>query len=288
MTLKTSPVLYPLLLGLAFTIPAFPSSPADGAHDGPVAEDSQPQPGSASKPAKPSGDNWHKDPSDWDVRIYPIFAWLPVFGANVALPETPSNPGAPGSPGIIPEGSTSGSVNGAVMAGFRVQKSKWAATGSFLWAGLSGDRTTPKVHIGMDILYGQVLGGREVLPNLYLEGGVRRMALNVSAKVGDYPEVGRKPGVWDPIIGVTWDKNLGKNWKLVAHMDGGGFGVGSDITVGGDVHADWRFAKHFGLGFGFGVLHFKISDNFTVGDRSKTLTVDQTMYGPIVALGIYF
>lgn len=279
----------PILLALALIIPALPSTFAESVSTEALGENSPAPAGTPSTATMPSSDDWHKDPSDWDVRIYPIYAWLPIFGANVTLPDYPELPSVPGAgAGNYPAGSTSGSLNGAFMGGFRVQKSKWAAGASFLWAGLSGDRTTPKVHVGMDVIYAQAFAGREILPSLYLEGGVRRMALNINAKVGELPEVNRKPGIWDPLVGVTYDKRLGKKWNLTAHVDGGGFGVGSDLSIGAEVHADWRFAKHFGLAMGFGTLHFKITDTVSAVNQQKTLIVDQTMYGPIFGFGIYF
>ncbi len=115
------------------------------------------------------------------------------------------------------------------------------------------------------------------------------MALNIKATVADHPEVGRKPGLWDPLIGMTWRHELGRSWRLHAHLDGGGFGVGSDVTLGGLLRADWRFTKHFGLTMGLGALHFQVTD--TVVDAAgakKTLSARQTLYGPLFGLGLYF
>jgi len=240
-------------------------------------------PGRPQTAAKPY---WSKDPSAWTVAIYPVFAWVPVFGANVTVPSLPSIPGRPSGPS---SGTASGSFNGAGFAGFDIQKSRWSVNGEFLIASVSGDNTNPKVHVGMKIYYGQFMAGREVLKGLSLEGGARRMALKISASVGDNPEVTRKPGIWDPLVGMTWRHQMGKKWMLQAHMDGGGFGVGSDVSIGASARADWRFARHFGLTMGFGALHFRISD--TVLDNTaakKTLLAKQTLYGPLFGFGIYF
>jgi hypothetical protein len=199
------------------------------------------------------------------------------------LPQVTRPPGEGGG-SVIPEGTTSGSFNSAAFAGAEIYKGKWSATAQFLYAGLSGDKTVPKVHVGMDFIYGGIMGGREVFHGLSLEGGVRRLAINLTADVGTFPQVKRTPGFWDPLLGATYRKQLSKKWRVQAHLDGGGFGVGSDVDIGADGRADWRFAKHFGLTMGLAALHVENSNTVL----RKTLTLDQTMYGPVIGFGIYF
>ncbi len=226
---------------------------------------------------------WTKDPSAWNVEIYPVYVWAPLMGASADLPQLPSLPNLPERP-AGPSGNASSSLNGAAFFNFRVEKSKWGAEANLLWAGLSAERTNPNLKIKTDIIFGQVMGSREVLPSLWVEGGVRRVALNVGVRLSDYPEVTRKPGVTDPLFGVSYKRPLGKNWRLDLHADGGGFGVGSDVDYSATGRLDWRFAKHFGATVGWGLLHLKVSD--TVLER--TLTISQTLNGPILGLGIFF
>lgn len=229
-----------------------------------------------------SGSTWESDPSAWKVAIYPVYLWLPIFGAHIDVPALPSNPG-------VSSGDASSTFNGAGFAAFEIQKSGWSVDGAFLLASISADNINPTVNVGMHIKYGQLMGGHEILKGLTLEGGVRRMAFNIDATIGANPEVSRQVGVWDPIVGLTWRHQLGRKWMLRGHMDGGGFGVGSDLTLAGSFRADWRFAKHFGVAFGASALYFDISD--TVLDKTsfkRTLVARQTLYGPILGFGIYF
>ncbi len=279
---RGSSALFSLILasGLS-TLPAF-------CGNGPASED-----GSAGSdtPAPPPSYNstsiWEKDdPSAWKIAIYPVYAWAPVLGAHVNLP----NINLPSGGILTPTGGTvTGSFNGAGFAGFDIEKSRVITHGQFLYASLSGDNTNPKLHLGLDVMFGQVMGGYKILNSLYLEGGVRRMALKISASANDSPEVSRKPGLWDPLIGTTWKHTLGRKWQLAAHLDGGGFGVGSDVTLAASARADWRFAKHFGLTMGASALHFQITD--TILDQTqlkRTLAVRQTLWGPVFGFGIYF
>jgi hypothetical protein len=220
------------------------------------------------------------------VIIYPVYGLAPIFGAHVNLPSLPSLPNAPGggSAGIPTSGLVSTSLNGAAFAGFEIDKSKWSATGTFLYAGLSGDHKAPKVHIGLDMIYGQLMIGREIVDGLSLEGGFRRSALKITADVGSYPEFTRKPGVWDPLVGITYRKVFARKWRFEGHLDGGGFGVGADVSIGAEARVDWRFARHFGVAMGATALHFQLSDTVV----QKTLTIRQTFYGPAFGFGIYF
>ena len=227
-----------------------------------------PQPGSSSQ----SG--------GWDVAIYPLLGWLPIFGANVDLPDI-EIPGDGVSPGG--SGTTSTSFNGAALFGATVIKKEWILDISALWAGLSAERTNPIVKVKTNVVYGDLLAGRQLYRHLALMGGFRRMALNIGAQVGNRPEISRKPGVWDPLVGIDWHGQLGRKWSGQLILAGGGFGVGSDVDISGEARADWRFARHFGLTMGYKVVHFQISDTVL----RQTFKTNQTFNGPIIGFGIY-
>jgi hypothetical protein len=112
----------------------------------------------------------------WQIAIYPALAWVPIFGSSIELPPTPSNP-------IAPSGSTTSSLNGAYFGGARIEKDKWSGDFLFMWAALSASRTTPHTDLGLDIVFGDALVGREVLPGLFVEGGFRRMAFDIHATI---------------------------------------------------------------------------------------------------------
>jgi hypothetical protein len=133
-------------------------------------------------------------PYGWDIAIYPALVWAPIFGVDVTLPPSPSNPIAPG-----PSASISSSFNGAYFGGARIEKSKWSADLLFMWAALSANRETPLAKVGLDFVFGHVIVGREILPGLYVGGGVRRVALDLNATV-ETESASRSPGFWDPLI----------------------------------------------------------------------------------------
>jgi hypothetical protein len=226
--------------------------------------------------------DWDKDPNAWKFIVYPVYAWVPFFSTRVDLPEIPSPPGGGGP--VVPTSTTSGSLNGAAFAGAEIFKGKWSGTFTFLYAGLSSTRTTPRTTVTADFIYGQAMVERDVYKGLYFGVGFRRMALDLTATIDTYPSVSRTPGFWDPLLSATYRKQLSKKWRVTGHMDGGGFGVGSEFDIGAAASADWRFAKHFGMTMGGAYLHFE--DANTV--LRKTLTIEPTMYGPTFGFGIYF
>jgi len=254
-----------------------------------VAGDPDTDKGSATQqPAKPKADWYAGEQSDsgWYVEFYPIYGYAPVFGANITLPQLPS---LPGGAGLANKGSTGPSLNYALESAIRVEKRKFSITGGGMWASLSAERQTPFVQASADPKYGTLMIGYEVLKDFWVEGGFRHMGLTVTAQLGGSPQVSTNPSLWDPLLGITYRHRLGRKWMFQGQMDGGGFGVGSDSTIGGSARLDWHFVKHFGTALGFGFQHFGITKPVLQGTQfAQTLQYSNTLYGPIFGLGIYF
>jgi len=227
--------------------------------------------------ASPPSEKPAQQPYGWRIGVYPALAWAPIFGASFTLPPLPSNPE------VSPSGSTDTSFNGAYFGGARFEPGKWSVDFLFMWAALSAERKSPLANVDLDFVFGDAMGGREVVPGLYVEGGFRRLALDIHATTAS-ESTRRSPGYWDPLLGLTYRRQLGKKWRILLHGDGGGFGVGSDVDVTATGRAEWQFARHFGLAMGYGGMHF--SETNTV--RGETLTISPTMHGPILGFGIFF
>lgn len=217
------------------------------------------------------------NPDKLKVVIYPVLGWGPIYGDNLHLPDTPSTPGG-GS------GSTSTSFNGAALFGFTIQKSKWYGAADVMWAGLSASRTSPLVKSNLNAVYGEGILGYEIYRNLYFTGAFRRIGLDYKVTLGNFPQFQRKPGIWDPLIGLLWNPQLNKKWSLRLGTEGGGFGVGADVDFSASGMADWQFAKHFGATFGWAVLHLSVSDT----KLGYTFKATPTLNGPTFGFGIYF
>jgi hypothetical protein len=229
--------------------------------------------------------------SGWKVEFAPIYLWAPFNISTVTLPQFPELPAPPpgSNDGGRPTGKTGASLNGAAMAAIRIEKSRWMLRGNAVWAGLSGERELPRMKLSGDLIYGEAQTGFRVVRGLWVEGGVRRLAVDVDAEVLDYPKVSRKPGVWDPIVGATYRLPMGSHWLLTLHGDGGGFGVGSQVDSNVYATLDWRMARHFGLTLGYSLLYFRIEDSLVDSTRlEKKLNFGTTLHGPIIGFKLLF
>jgi hypothetical protein len=214
----------------------------------------------------------------WKVTLYPILAWVPLgIGIDVTLPPVDGGPGGGGK--II-----DGRFDGAFFGGFSVAHRFWRADVGGLWAAFGGDRLqNPKLTVDVDAIYWHGSGGIRLYKGLYATAGVRRYALKYDIKLADYPNFQRKPGVWDPLVGLAWH-HVGDKLEVHTTFDAGGFGVGADVDLAADFRLDWKPVRHFGLTGGYQVLYLKASPTLV----GRTFTFKQTLHGPMAGIGIYF
>ena len=212
----------------------------------------------------------------WRTVIYPVRAWLPIFGANVQLPEQPGG----GTPSL----ETSGNLNYAALSGFRVERWRVALDGEFLWAGLSASAASPRFHLGVTTDEFKLTGGLEVAPALYLAGGFRYMDLDVDASLQDYPEMHWKPSFWEPIVGATFRPHLSKNIRIFSRGDFGWSANNSHRSTTATATIEWQFVPHVLLGAGYGVAYVRADGTL----EGKPVHAAQTLHGPTLTIGIRF
>ncbi len=216
---------------------------------------------------------------DWHVTVYPVLAWIPLsIGIDVDIP--PIEAGGSGGSGEILDSR----LDGAFFAGVAASNGIWRIEGYGLWASFGGNRPDrPFLDVDLDLIYGSAKLGRRIAPDLYATAGVRRLALDYGITLGDLPRLSRKPGVWDPIVGIGWHRVRPKGeWH--ATFDGGGFGAGADVDLGASLSADWKPIPHFGLTAGYNFVYLKISDSVA----NRDLTLKLTAHGPTIGVGLYF
>lgn len=221
-------------------------------------------------------------PDGWKIAIYPVLAWVPIsIGIDVNVPPISGGGGSgPDFGGEIVDGR----FDGAFFGGVSADNGTWRIEADGLWAAVGGDRVErPVLRVDVDAIYVHGAVGRKVYSDLYVTVGVRRMALKYEIVLADR-EFSRKPGLWDPLVGVGWHHAAGNKLDLHATFEGGGFGAGADVDLSAGIRVDWKPTTHFGLAAGYNLLYFKLSD--TAADR--TFTAKQTIHGPIVGIGLYF
>lgn len=219
---------------------------------------------------------------DWKIAVYPVLAWVPI-GIDIDVNVPPISGGGGSGPdfgGKIAEGR----FDGAFFGGVSAAKGNWRIDTDGLWAAVGGDRPErPILRVDVDAIYGHASVGRRLFSDVFVTGGVRRMSVKYEIELNGR-EFSRKPGLWDPLIGVAWHHAVGDKMDLHALFEGGGFGVGSDSEFSTGFRLDWKPATHFGLTAGYNLLAFKLSH--TVLDR--VFTAKQTLHGPVVGIGLYF
>jgi hypothetical protein len=216
----------------------------------------------------------------WNVALYPLLVWVPLgIGIDVDVPPIDGGGGGSGSGSIVDS-----RFDGAFFGGVTASNGTWLIEGYGIWAGFGGDRPDrPFLRVDMDLIYGDARVGRRVAPDLYVTGGVRRLALKYDVTLADLPNLSRKPGVWDPLVGIGWHRIRPKvEWH--ASFEGGGFGAGADVDLGGSFRVDWKPFRHFGLTAGYNVLYLKISDSVA----GRTVVMKPTLHGPMAGFGLYF
>lgn len=225
----------------------------------------------------------NQNDDDWKVVIYPVFGWLPLsINMDVNLP--PIGGGGGGSGPDFGGKIVDGRFDGAFFGGLSAAKGNWRIDADGLWAAVGGDRPErPVLRVDLDVIYAHGSIGRRVYSDVYATVGVRRMALKYEIELGDR-EFSRKPGLWDPLIGIGWHRQHNGALDFHATFEGGGFGVGSDVDLSGAVRLDWKPTTHFGIAAGYSLLYMKFSHT----ERERTFTAKQTMHGPTLGIGLYF
>jgi hypothetical protein len=219
------------------------------------------------------------DPADgWRTTVYPILAFVPI---NIDIEvDVPDDGGLDGGGTKIIDGRFDGAYFGAIEATnglFRIE-------GGGLWAAVGGDRPDrPALSVDVDAIYFRAAAGVRLFKDLYALGGVKRFALKYNIRLGDLPELERKPGIWDPIVVLGWH-SYGDTFEFHSMAEYGGFGVGSEAEFNGQVRVDWKPFSHFGFTGGYNYQYVKLKN--TVAGRE--LRVDQTLHGPMVGIGLYF
>jgi hypothetical protein len=214
----------------------------------------------------------------WNVAVYPVLAWVPLgIGINVEIPPFETDGG--GAADIIES-----RLDGALFGGVAASNGSWLVESYFIWVAFGGDRPEPPVlRADLDLIYAHATFGRRIAPDLYVTGGVRRLSLKYDITLAQLPRLARTPGIWDPLVGIGWHR-IGQKVEWHASFDGGGFGVGADVDLAGQVRVDWKPVRHFGLVAGYNILYLKVSDEVL----RRTVIVEPTIHGPSVGIGLYF
>ena len=126
------------------------------------------------------------------VRRLSGLAWVPI-SINIDVNVPPIDGGGGSGPefgGKIAESR----FDGAFFGGVSATNGNWRIDADCLWAAVGGDRAElPVLRVDVDAIYGHGSLGRRVAPDVYVTGGIRRMATKYEIEL-DGREFERKPG----------------------------------------------------------------------------------------------
>jgi hypothetical protein len=222
-------------------------------------------------------DSTRPEDGDWRFSIYPVLAWIP-YHVRIDVNLPPADGGGGGS-------TINSHFDGAFLAGFSATDGIWRVDADGMWAAVGGDRVPelPNLSIDLDAIYGHGSVGRRIAPDFFVTGGIRRIAVKYDVTLGARVPFERKPGVWDPLVGIAWHRER-KHLDWHGVFEGGGFGAGSDVDLSATFRVDWKPTTHFGITGGYSWLYFKLSQDLA----SQTFVAKQTLAGPIIGIGFYF
>ncbi len=226
--------------------------------------------------------------------LYPLLVRAPIMGASLDLPSVPAPPDGGGGGADESSGSTGFSLNSLWMAGGTVESDRWFAEVFGLYAALAASRATPLASLDSNTYLFNGRGGVRLFGGLSATAGFRRVSADLDVKLahpadGTTLEGRAKPVLWDPLIGLDWRGQATKRLRLSGNVQGGGFGVGTDLDVSAEGYANWRLLPHLELRAGYTVVHFKMTiAHITVAQLDRTLIMRQTLHGPEFGIAIPF
>jgi len=179
---------------------------------------------------------------------------------------------------------------------FEIRKDKWGAYVDVMYLKVASDAKVGAADI--DIESSTTLAGAGVLYRVYegfagAEGnpvatdifvGGRYVKLDVDL---DYTGVGDVSGDqdWlDPVIGVTYSRDMSEKFLIRTTADIGGFGIASDMTWSFSILGGYRLGRTANLWFGYRYLDI----DYDTGSGAKKFEYDVAMHGPILGASFHF
>jgi hypothetical protein len=218
---------------------------------------------------------------NWSVEVYPVLAFVPVMGINFRLPPAPPCTGCDPSE---PSGDASAGLSGAYFGAARVEVGRFELYGDFNYAGVTANKERPLANVDVTLTAGSLYGGFEVLKGLYGEVGGRYYSLDFTLNVGTFPKVSWNPVKWTPLVGASFRPQLGKRWRVDTHIDWAGLGGGALSSTNGQARLEWMPINHISLTGGYGFAKMKANGQI----KSKDISLDYTLHGPVLGIGITF
>jgi len=184
-------------------------------------------------------------------------------------------------------------LKGAFMGAFLAKNDTWMFLGDVLWSKIGTKSTT---RFGGQLEFEQTFGmlsgyvGYRLpigTPSLDVRvlGGVRGQRITADIKhFGILPFFDRSGSAtkeWiDPVIGLSAQYAIDKNWFVNVIADVGGFGVGSELTSQGLLTVGYKWTETISTSIGYRALYTDY--------KKDGFTYNTTMHGVFLGFGVHF
>ena len=124
--------------------------------------------------------------------------------------------------------------------------------------------------------------GNAVTTDIFVGG--RYLNLDVDLDYAGAADISGGKDWLDPIIGVTYSRDMSKKLLIKTTADIGNFGIASDFTWSFSILGGYRLNRTANIWFGYRYLDI---DNDT-GSGAKKFEYDVDMHGPILGVSFHF
>ena len=224
----------------------------------------------------------------WEFVVAP-YAWLAGIDGDETVRGTKTSVDAD-------FGDISHNLDFGAQCYFELRKDKWGAYIDATYLKVSSDAKVGPLDI--DIETSTTLVGAGVLYRVY-EGfagaddnpvaadifvGGRYFKLDVELDFATISDVSADKNWVDPIIGVTYSRDMSKKFLIRTTADIGGFSIGSNFTWSVSILGGYRLGRTANLWFGYRYLDI----DYDTGSGAKKFEYDVAMHGPILGASFHF
>ncbi|MBV1916175.1 MAG: porin family protein [Pseudomonadales bacterium] len=162
---------------------------------------------------------------------------------------------------------------------------KWVFNVDYLTLNITPSSDVPPADVDLNQSFLELTTGYEVIPDLAVVAGFRFVDISTTAtiKIGPTLTIKGDDDWVDPIVGIDYRKVYLEKWRLFAHADIGGFGVGSDLSWQLSGFVGYMPSKNWNLYGGYRHLDIDYKS-----DNAKKFFYNVTVSGPLLGFGYHF
>lgn len=177
---------------------------------------------------------------------------------------------------------------------FEVRKGKWGVFADVTYLAVSSDAKVGPVAMDIELkttladfgvlyrAYEGFSGSNPVATDVFVSG--RYVDLDAGLDFKRVADIDGNKNWLDPVVGLTYHRDLSKKWMVSATADIGGFGVASDLTYSLRLLGAYRLTSWANLWFGYRYLDIDYDD----GSGAKKFVHDVAMHGPMIGASLHF